>query len=157
MSKDIIKIAFVGHIDHGKSTLIGRLLFDTESLKPDKIKEIELKSKELGKDFEYSFVLDAFQEEQEKGKHPGGQRIEGVIPGFGHLGGLCLQSAKNQPVSVTFEPVPVFQLLGPHRHPVQDKRPVRAEVGADGDLRGLDPAALADDEALRLDRRTGAQ
>jgi len=65
--KPKINIVMVGHIDHGKSTLIGRLLFDTKSIKPGKLKEIEETSKQLGKDFEYAFVLDSFQEEREQG------------------------------------------------------------------------------------------
>ncbi|MCK4891251.1 MAG: 50S ribosome-binding GTPase, partial [Candidatus Pacebacteria bacterium] len=67
MSKDILKLVIVGHVDHGKSTLIGRLLFDTNSLPPDRIKDIKKSSKELGKKTEFAFLMDHFQEEREQG------------------------------------------------------------------------------------------
>jgi small GTP-binding protein len=61
-----LKIVFVGSVDHGKSTLIGRLLYETKSLKQDKIDEIELACKELGRDVEWSFILDSLREEREQ-------------------------------------------------------------------------------------------
>lgn len=67
MAKEDFKLVFVGHIDHGKSTLIGRLLYDTKSLPPDRFEEIRQTCKSLGKDFEYGFVLDHLQEEREQG------------------------------------------------------------------------------------------
>ncbi len=67
MLRQVVRLVFAGHIDHGKSTLIGRLLFDSGSLKPEKVEEVIEKSRELGKDIEYSFVLDSFQEEREGG------------------------------------------------------------------------------------------
>jgi sulfate adenylyltransferase large subunit len=62
------KLAFVivGHVDHGKSTLIGRILFDTNSLSPDKIEEIKKISKDLGREMNLSFLLDHLQEEREQ-------------------------------------------------------------------------------------------
>ena len=41
MADNKIKIVFVGHVDHGKSTLIGRLLYNTKSIAEDKIKDLE--------------------------------------------------------------------------------------------------------------------
>lgn len=67
MKKENLKFVMVGHIDHGKSTLIGRLLFDTDSLPPDKIEEIEKFSKNLGRETEFAFLLDHLQEEREQG------------------------------------------------------------------------------------------
>jgi len=65
-TQDELKIVFVGSVDHGKSTLIGRLLYETKSLKQDKIDEIELACKELGRDVEWSFILDSLREEREQ-------------------------------------------------------------------------------------------
>jgi bifunctional enzyme CysN/CysC len=57
-------IVVVGHVDHGKSTLIGRLLADTGSLPEGKLEAAEKASREEGMPLEYAFLLDAFLEEQ---------------------------------------------------------------------------------------------
>ena len=57
-----LKIVIVGHVDHGKSTLIGRLLFDTHSLPDGKIEQIQKACAAEGMDFEYAFLLDHDQE-----------------------------------------------------------------------------------------------
>lgn len=62
-----LPIVITGHIDHGKSTLIGRLLYDTGVLKEDRYQEIILSSSSLGKETEFAFVLDALEEERAKG------------------------------------------------------------------------------------------
>ncbi|MEP6937142.1 MAG: adenylyl-sulfate kinase [Chthoniobacterales bacterium] len=59
-----LKIVFVGHVDHGKSTLIGRILHDTGSLPEGKVAAIEKACAEEGMEFEYAFLLDALLEEQ---------------------------------------------------------------------------------------------
>ncbi len=61
-----LKIVFVGHVDHGKSTLIGRILHDTGSLPEGKIASIQKACTEEGMEFEYAFLLDALLEEQEQ-------------------------------------------------------------------------------------------
>ena len=66
MGKDSLRIVIVGHVDHGKSTLIGRLLLDTNSLPKEKITEIKKISKELGKDTEMAYVVDQLKEERER-------------------------------------------------------------------------------------------
>lgn len=65
--REVLKIVVVGHVDHGKSTLIGRLLYDTESLPEGAIDKVKRISKETGKPFEYAYLLDAFEEEQKQG------------------------------------------------------------------------------------------
>ncbi len=62
-----LRFVIVGHVDHGKSTLIGRLFFDTDSLPPDKKAEVEKSSKELGREIEFSFLMDHLKEEREQG------------------------------------------------------------------------------------------
>jgi sulfate adenylyltransferase large subunit len=62
-----LPIVITGHVDHGKSTLIGRLLYDTGVLKEDRYREIIQTSSMLGKNTEFAFVLDALEEEREKG------------------------------------------------------------------------------------------
>ncbi|MFQ5773790.1 MAG: adenylyl-sulfate kinase [Kiloniellaceae bacterium] len=61
-----LKIVIVGHVDHGKSTLIGRLLHDTGSLPPGKVEELKAVSARRGMALEWSFVLDAFQAERDQ-------------------------------------------------------------------------------------------
>lgn len=65
MEKEHMKIVIVGHVDHGKSTLIGRLLYDTDSLPKERIEEIKKECERLGKEFEYAFVMDHLKEERE--------------------------------------------------------------------------------------------
>ena len=59
-----LTLVFVGHVDHGKSTLIGRLLFDTGSVAEGKYEQIQAACKAEGMEFEYAFLLDALLEEQ---------------------------------------------------------------------------------------------
>jgi len=61
-----VKIVFVGHVDHGKSTLIGRILEGTDSLPEGKIEGLRASCKAQGRQFEYAFVLDALAEEQQQ-------------------------------------------------------------------------------------------
>lgn len=61
------RVVIVGHVDHGKSTLIGRLLYDTDSLPEGKYEELQQICKNRGTDaLEWSFVLDAFQAERDQ-------------------------------------------------------------------------------------------
>ena len=61
-----LRVVFVGHVDHGKSTLIGRIFYDTRSLPDGKIEQIQAACREEGMEFEYAFLLDALLEEQEQ-------------------------------------------------------------------------------------------
>jgi len=61
-----LKVVFVGHVDHGKSTLIGRILHDTDSLPEGKIEDIKKACAAEGMEFEFAFVLDALLEEQKQ-------------------------------------------------------------------------------------------
>lgn len=61
------RVAVVGHVDHGKSTLIGRLLHDTGSLPAGKADMIQNMSRRRGMPVEWSFVLDSLQAERDQG------------------------------------------------------------------------------------------
>lgn len=65
-SNQQLRVVIVGHVDHGKSTLIGRLLYDTDSLPDGKYEELVKASKRRGEEIEWSFVLDAFQAERDQ-------------------------------------------------------------------------------------------
>ncbi|HUW17693.1 MAG TPA: GTP-binding protein [Sedimentisphaerales bacterium] len=64
---DVLSFVIVGHVDHGKSTLIGRLLYDTGSLPPDKIQEVRKASAGRGRETEFAYLLDHLEEEREQG------------------------------------------------------------------------------------------
>ncbi len=66
-TREVLRIVTVGHVDHGKSTVIGRLLYDTKSLPEGAIDRVKKIAKEKGKPFEYAYLLDAFEEEQKQG------------------------------------------------------------------------------------------
>jgi elongation factor 1-alpha len=63
-----INIVFVGHVDHGKSTTVGRLLYDTKNVDEQSMRKLKEKAQQLGKaGFEFAFVMDNLKEEQERG------------------------------------------------------------------------------------------
>lgn len=67
-SKAHINIVFIGHVDHGKSTTVGRLLFDTGNIEEQAMRKLKDKAQELGKGgFEFAYVMDNLKEERERG------------------------------------------------------------------------------------------
>jgi bifunctional enzyme CysN/CysC len=62
-----VRIVIVGHVDHGKSTLVGRLLHETGSLPEGKLEMLKAVSTRRGMPFEWSFLLDALQTERDQG------------------------------------------------------------------------------------------
>ncbi|KJF28188.1 adenylylsulfate kinase [Clostridium aceticum] len=62
-----MNIVIVGHVDHGKSTIIGRLLADTNSLPQGKLEQVKETCRRNAKPFEYAFLLDALKDEQAQG------------------------------------------------------------------------------------------
>jgi len=66
-SREHMDVVIVGHVDHGKSTVIGRLLADTGSLPQGKLEQVRLNCERNAKPFEYAFLLDALKDEQSQG------------------------------------------------------------------------------------------
>ncbi|MHB0912741.1 MAG: sulfate adenylyltransferase subunit 1 [Armatimonadota bacterium] len=62
-----MSIVIVGHVDHGKSTLVGRLLYDTKSLPEGRYESVARVCEDTGKQFEFAFLLDALEEERDQG------------------------------------------------------------------------------------------
>ena len=65
--KEQMNIVITGHVDHGKSTVIGRMLADTGSLPEGKLESVKRNCERNSKPFEYAFLLDALKDEQAQG------------------------------------------------------------------------------------------
>jgi bifunctional enzyme CysN/CysC len=67
VERDQMNVVIVGHVDHGKSTVVGRLLADTNALPQGKLDAVRKECERTGKPFEYAFLLDALEDEQDQG------------------------------------------------------------------------------------------
>ncbi len=67
LEREHMDIVIVGHVDHGKSTVIGRLMADTGSLPEGKLDQVKAMCLANSRPFEYAFLLDALQNEQAQG------------------------------------------------------------------------------------------
>lgn len=65
--EEVMNVVTVGHVDHGKSTVIGRLMADTHTLPDGKLEAIREMCRRNSKPFEYAFLLDALKNEQAQG------------------------------------------------------------------------------------------
>ena len=66
--KPTMNIVFVGHVDHGKSTCVGRLMYDTGILSEQELKKLKEEAKKHGKvGFEFAYAMDEIKEERERG------------------------------------------------------------------------------------------
>ncbi len=66
--KPHLNLVFIGHVDHGKSTTVGRLLYESGAIDEQTLRKLKEKAKDLGKvGFEFAFVMDNLKEEQERG------------------------------------------------------------------------------------------
>lgn len=67
-AKEHINLIFIGHVDHGKSTTVGRLLFDSGNIEEQAMRKLKEEAEKLGKKgFEFAFVMDNLKEERERG------------------------------------------------------------------------------------------
>ncbi len=68
VEKEHMNLAMIGHIDHGKSTLLGRILTETKVIDPHVVEEYRKKAEAMGKaTFEYAWVMDTLKDERERG------------------------------------------------------------------------------------------
>ena len=58
-----VNVVIIGHVDHGKSTLIGRLLYDSDSITEGRVEEIQRLAEEYKRRFEFAYFLDSFDDE----------------------------------------------------------------------------------------------
>lgn len=66
--KPHVNLVFIGHVDHGKSTLVGRLLYDSGALPEQEYRKLEAEAKAVGKGtFAFAFAMDNLKEERERG------------------------------------------------------------------------------------------
>ncbi|HLC58630.1 MAG TPA: translation elongation factor EF-1 subunit alpha [Candidatus Nanoarchaeia archaeon] len=66
--KPHMNVVFVGHVDHGKSTTVGRLMFDSGNVSEQDMRKLKEEAQQLGKaGFEFAFVMDNLKEEKERG------------------------------------------------------------------------------------------
>ncbi|SVC38044.1 uncharacterized protein METZ01_LOCUS290898, partial [marine metagenome] len=66
--KPHMNLVVIGHVDHGKSTTVGRILFDSGAIDEQTMKKLKEKAAELGKSgFEFAYVMDTVKEERERG------------------------------------------------------------------------------------------
>lgn len=67
-TKPHLNLVTIGHVDHGKSTLVGRLLYDSGAIREDQLRKLKEEAKEKGKEtFEFAFIMDKLKEERERG------------------------------------------------------------------------------------------
>jgi hypothetical protein len=66
-NREKMNMVIVGHVDHGKSTIIGRLLADTHSMPDGKLDQVRSNCERNSKPFEYAFLIDALKDEQTQG------------------------------------------------------------------------------------------
>ena len=66
--KEHMNLIFIGHVDHGKSTTVGRVLYDTGALSEQELKKLKEEADKVGKaTFEFAFAMDRLKEERERG------------------------------------------------------------------------------------------
>ena len=64
---ETVRVVIVGHVDHGKSTLIGRLIYELDQIQDGRYEELKKVSEKRGMEFEWAFLMDALQTERDQG------------------------------------------------------------------------------------------
>jgi hypothetical protein len=93
-----LKIVVVGHVDHGKSTVVGRLMHQTDSRPEGKFEAIRQMSTRRGMPFEWAFLMDALQAERDQGiasNHLPARCASNLI--FGLRAGRPASATRSQP------------------------------------------------------------
>lgn len=67
MAQQAFQLVIVGHVDHGKSTVMGRLLADTQALPDGKLEQVQDYCRRHSRPFEYAYLLDALKDERAQG------------------------------------------------------------------------------------------
>src|SRR5881275_2003410 len=63
-AKPHLNLVFIGHVDHGKSTTVGRILYDTGNIDPHELENLKKLAEQMGKaTFEFAFVMDQTKED----------------------------------------------------------------------------------------------
>ncbi|MCX8163676.1 MAG: GTP-binding protein, partial [Candidatus Micrarchaeota archaeon] len=66
--KEHLNLIFIGHVDHGKSTTVGRILYETGALTEQQLRKLKEEAEKIGKaTFEFAFTMDTLKEERERG------------------------------------------------------------------------------------------
>ncbi len=66
--KEHLNLIFIGHVDHGKSTTVGRILYETGALSEQQLRKLKEEAEKVGKaTFEFAFTMDTLKEERERG------------------------------------------------------------------------------------------
>lgn len=66
--KEHLNLIFIGHVDHGKSTTVGRILYETGALTEQQLRKLREEAEKVGKaTFEFAFTMDTLKEERERG------------------------------------------------------------------------------------------
>ncbi|MCX6777894.1 MAG: translation elongation factor EF-1 subunit alpha [Candidatus Micrarchaeota archaeon] len=67
-AKEHMNLVFIGHVDHGKSTMVGRILYETGAISEQQLRKLKEEAEKVGKPtFEFAFVMDELKEERERG------------------------------------------------------------------------------------------
>src|SRR2546430_9381022 len=103
-AKPHLNLVFIGHVDHGKSTTVGRILYDTGNIDPHELENLKKLAEQMGKaTFEFAFVMDQVKEEDRKSTRLNSSHSQISYAVF------CLKKKKKMKVRVSGGPIPAPQ------------------------------------------------